>query len=285
MVAVVNEGFLDSPCPRGVLTVTGLGVTPSVVSVWRVADGKRESVRGARRVALTDSAFMTDFDAPVGRGVSYELEVISGPDGASRTQSNAVTIDDGGGWLMDPLIPSTAVRIVAMPSSKSDAYLRASSFRSMEYQAAVSAFKIMGSDKPLALFGQRQAPTNLDIMISTRSADQQGKLQALLESTASLLLRPHPSWGIDLPGVMFLANPTAQQAPVTTPMGGDLTWWNLSSDVVSAPTIKPLTGSITFGDVALLYATFQAKHDSVVAAASAAGEQPTFLFDLMNPLG
>jgi hypothetical protein len=107
----------------------------------------------------------------------------------------------------------------------------------------------------------------------------------LTKSTANFLFRPHPSWGVDLPGVMYLANANAVMQQTTTLIGGDLTWWALKSDVVSAPTIKPLTGGVTFGDVALLYSTFQAKHDSVLAAASAAGEEPTFLFDLMNPLG
>jgi hypothetical protein len=129
------------------------------------------------------------------------------------------------------------------------------------------------------------AARGLDTSLGVRSVEQNRKLLALFQSTANLLFRPHPSWGVDLPGVMFLANADAVMQPVTTPFGGDLTWWALKSDVVSAPTIPPITGGTTFGDVAMLYSTFQAKHDSVVAAASAAGEQPTFLFDMMHPLG
>jgi hypothetical protein len=164
-------------------------------------------------------------------------------------------------------------------------YLRASAFSEVALSSDISTFNIMGSSEPMAFFGQRRAAQGLDTSLGVRSVEQNKRFLALIQSTSNLLLRPHPSWGVELPGVMFLANASAVMQPVTTPFGGDLTWWSLKSDVVSAPTLKPLTGGTTFGDVGMFYTTFQGKHDAVVAAASAAGEQPTFLFDLMNPLG
>jgi hypothetical protein len=276
MVAVTVDALLDAPAPRTGLTVTGLGVGASLVSVWRTADGERNPVRGARRVMMNDASYLVDWDAPLGRPVSYEVEVISGPLGASRTYSDAVTVAADTGWLMDPLIPQSAVPVVG--GKGDDIYLRSSALSQLEYQADVSVFQIMGSDKPLALFGQRMAEHGLDTSMSTRSAEQNARLEKLLKSTAQLLVRPLPGWGTrTLPGSIFLSNATATQVPVDVSWGGELTWWDLKSDVVQAPTIRVLTATFTYGDVEILMDTYGQKQDLM------AGK--TYLDDLKNPLG
>jgi hypothetical protein len=276
MVAVVVEALVDAPCPRAGITVTGLGVGDSLVSVWRSADGVRDPVRGARRVTMTDAAYIVDWDVPLGRPVSYEVEVISGPAGSSRTYSDAVTVESSSGWLMDPLVPQSAVPVVG--GLGDDTYLRSQALSQLEYGAEVSVFQIMGSDRPLALFGQRMAERGLDTSLSTRSAEQNARLEKLLKSTAQLLFRPLPGWGTrTLPGSLFLGNATATQLPVDVSWGGDLTWWDLKSDVVQAPVIRVLTASFSYGDVAILMDTYQQKQDLM------AGK--TYLDDLKNPLG
>lgn len=285
-VAVTVEAIMDAPCDRAGITITGLGIGESVVSVWQVADGERHPVPGYRRVAMNDASYLVDFYAPLQRPVAYEVEVISGPSGASRTTSDPVVIPSTAGFIMDALVPQTAVPVVGDSDRAGDFYLRSSALSELEYRAEVSIFNVMGSDKPLALFGQRMAEMNLDTSLGIESAEENARLKKLLKSTAQLLFKPLPSWGaLDLPGAMFLANATARQLPVNVTFGGDLTWWDLRSDVVAAPTIRVLTAEFTYGDVALLFLTYQAKQDAVVAAAAAAGESPTYLFDLKRPLG
>ena len=276
-VAVALEALLSDPCPRVGVTVTGLGTgSESVVSVWRVADGERNPVRGARRATMTDSSYVVDFDAPLGRPVSYEVEVVVGPSGPSRVTSSSVTVNAVTGWLMDPLIPQTAVPVVG--DSTDETYLRSSALSQLEYQADVQVFNIMGSSKPLALFGQRMAERGLDTSMSTLSAEQNARLENLLKSSAQLLFRPLPGWGTrTLPGSMFLANATATQLPVDVSWGGNLTWWDLKSDVVAAPTIKVLTATFTYGDVEALFNTYQQKQTLM------AGKK--YLDDLKNPIG
>jgi hypothetical protein len=276
MVAVSAEALTDAPCPRVGITITSLGIGASVVSVWRSADGERSPVRGARRAEMSDAAYVVDFDAPLGRPITYEVEVISGPSGAARVTSDSVTVDSATGWLMDPLIPQTAVPVVG--DSTDETYLRSQALSELEYQADVQVFNVMGSDKPLALFGQRMAERNLDTSMSTRSAEQNARLEKLLKSTAQLLFRPLPGWGTrTLPGTLFLANATATQLPVDVSWGGNLTRWDLKSDVVGAPTIKALTATFTYGDVNMLMTTYGQKQ------ALMAGK--TYLDDLKNPLG
>jgi hypothetical protein len=276
MRAVSVEALTDAPCPRVGITITALGVAESIVSVWRIADGERNPVHGARRASMSDAAYVVDFDAPLGRPITYEVEVISGPSGVGRFTSNSVTVESEAGWLMDPLIPQTAVPVIG--GDGDEVYLRGSALAALEYKANVSVFNIMGSDKPLALFGQRMAEQGLDTSLGTASAEQNARLEKLLKSTAQLLFRPLPGWGTrTLPGSMFLANATATQLPVDVSWGGNLTRWDLKSDVVMAPTIKVLTATFTYGDVQIITDTYQQKQDAM------AGK--SYLDDLKNPLG
>ncbi|AYN55799.1 minor tail protein [Arthrobacter phage Auxilium] len=275
MVAVVAEAFLDGPCPRVGLTITALGVGDSLVSVWRTADGERNPVRGARRITIVDAGFVTDYDAPLGRPVFYEVEVISGPGGPSRTLTPTITVDATTGWLMDPLIPQSAVPVIGDHGDEGP-YLRGEALAQLEYIADVSMIKVMGSDKPMALFGQRMAASGVPLSLGADLLENNVKLKQLLLSTAQLLFRPLPEFG-DLPGTMFVSVPSVTERPVDVAEGSYLTWWDLVADTVQAPVLKVLTATFTYGDVALLFATYQQKQDG------AAGK--TYLDDLKNPLG
>jgi hypothetical protein len=277
-VAITAAALVGGPCPSAGVTVTGLGTSaPSTVSVWRNSTDGRDAVPGYRRVTMTDAFYLTDFYVPLGTPVSYEVEVITGPAGALRVTAAPVTVTSDTGWLMDALVPQTAIPVTGQRVT--DGFeLMASSLKELEYAADVSVFTIMGSDKPLALFGQRLAARGVDVKIATRSAEQNKKLADLLKSTAQLHFRPAPSWSnLQLGGAQFIANPSARQLPVTPHWGGKLTWWDLKSDVVAAPAIKVLTATFSYGDVALIYGTYQQKLDAM------SGKK--YLDDLKNPLG
>lgn len=276
MVAVLVEPSLAAPCASAGVTVTGLGVGDSVVTVWRLADGEREPVQGYRRFLMNDGAFVVDWAVPLGRPVSYEVEVLSGPGGAARVTSDPVTVAGTVGYLQDALDPQSAVEIIA--DHKDGIYLRAASLSEFERQADVSIFKVMGSKKPMALIGERMAAMGVDTSVSTRTAEDNSRLAALLENSANLLFRPLHEWGdLGLTGSMYLANPSFVRRPVNVSYGGDLTWWDMKSDVVQAPAIRVLTALFTYGDVMMLFATYQAKLDAMAGR--------TYLDDLKNPLG
>lgn len=286
MVVVIAEALASAEFAPAGVTITGLGVGDSVVTVWRSYDGVREALPGYRRVGMNDAAYVTDHAVPLNRPVTYEVEVLSGPSGASRTTSAPITVASETGFIMDALLPHSAVPVVCERKSDGDIYLRSPALSALEYNAEISIFKIMGSDKPMALFGQRMAEMGLDTSLGTRSAVENARLKNLLKSTAQLVFRPLPEWGdIGLPGVMYLANAKATQVPVNVMMGGKITWWDLQSDVVQAPSIRVLTATFTWGDVAILFNTWGDKQAALEAAAAAAGEAPTWLFDLKHPLG
>lgn len=276
-VAVSAESLVGGPAPKAGVTVTGLGVGTSIVTVWRTVDEDRAAVRGARRIVMNDAGFVTDWDAPINRPVSYEVEVLSGPGGPVRKTAAAVTIDSATGWLMDPFVPQSAVPVVGNPQTNGDIYLRGQALAELEYGADVSMFNVMGSNKPIALFGERMAERGLDLALGTRSAVESKRLKDLLRSSSGFLFRPGPDLdGLLLDALMFIAAPSVSQVPVDTAWGGELTWWNFKADTVAAPTIKVLTATFTYGDVQLLTDTYQQKQDAMGGL--------TYLDDLKNPL-
>jgi hypothetical protein len=227
---------------------------------------------------MNDAAFVTDYYVPLNRPVTYEVEVLSGPGGAGRTTTAPVTVVSDAGWLMDPLIPQSAIPVVGERRSNSDVTLRDTAFSTMEYQGSVGLFQIMGSDRPMALFGQRMAETGLDISVSTRSPEENRRLKKLLRSTTSLHLRPLPEWGeLGLEGSLFLASASVRQVPANIMIGGNLTWWEMPTDTVQGPAMKVLTATYSYGDVDILMATYQQKQDLMAGR--------TYLDDLKNPIG
>ena len=277
-VAVALEALLSDPCPRVGVTVTGLGTSSaSVVSVWRVADGERNPVRGARRTTMTDSSYVVDFDAPLGRPITYEVEVISGPSGASRVTSSSVTVSSDTGWITDPLVPQSAVQVSRRMVPGGEIVFAVSAMAKLDYVADAQVFKILGSDRPMALFGQRMAAAGIDFSLITNAAEQNARLANLLKSTAQLLVRVPASWTTAIPGSCFTVVGSVSEVPVEASIGGALSSWSLTGDTVAAPTIKVLTATFTYGDVALLTSTYQQKQDRL------AGKK--YLDDLKNPVG
>lgn len=274
MVAVTVQAFTDAPCPRVGITITSLGVgSASVVSVWRTADGERSPVRGARRASMTDSAYVIDYDAPLGRPITYEVEVISGPVGANRVTSSSVTVDSATGTIMDPLIPQSAVTITKRMLPTGEATFTVEAMKKLDYAADMQLFKILGSNKPMALFGQRMAAAGVDVSLITDAAEQNTRLRNLFTTTGQVLVRVPASWGDVLPGSWFAAVSTVSEVP----HGGALTTWEMVGDTVAAPAIRVMTALFTYGDVDILLDTYQQKQDFM------AGK--TYLDDLKNPLG
>ncbi|MCT9624280.1 hypothetical protein HWD94_03970 [Pseudarthrobacter equi] len=271
------EPLLGTPDGAGI-TITGLGVGPSVVTIWRTADNNRKTVQGERRVIMNDAGYLVDHFAPLGRDVTYELEVLSGPLGPTRALAAPIMVPSTTGWLSDALVPQNSVPLVGRRTSKGDVYLQGEALAALEYQSDISLYQVMGNSEPMALFGPRMAASGVDTSVGTRSEAENARLQDLLRSTAQLVFRPLPEWGdLGLEGTMYLANPTARRVDVNRRHGGEVTWWELKSAQVAAPAIRVLTGTFSYGDVEIMLSTYQQKQDLM------AGKK--YLDDLKNPLG
>jgi len=226
-------------------------------------------------MVAVDSDYLIDYDAPLGRPITYEVEVISGPSGADRVTSSSVTVNSDSAWIMDPLVPQSAVPITRRLTSAGEPTFAVEAMNKLDYAMDSQLFKILGSDKPMALFGQRAAATGVDLSMITGAAEQNTRLRSLFASSGVLLVRLPAAWADFIPGAWFALVATVSEQPKGAP-NDPVTAWSLSADTVAAPTLKVLTATFTYGDVAILFATYQQKQDAATG---------TYLDDLKHPLG
>ncbi|MDQ5861903.1 MAG: hypothetical protein M3536_06545 [Actinomycetota bacterium] len=276
VIALVEKPTFD-PCPRVEVTITDVTPTDNVVNVWRTADGKRQAVRGARKFAVNGSNFITDYEAPLGRSVAYDLEITSGLNlGAGATQQT-VTVNAASGCIQDPLVPSSAVPLYENASPNGEPMLQGQAISSLEYASGMNLMQVIGSPDPVALMGQRLSAANVDFSMVTAAAQQATTLRNLLKQAPLLLVRPLTSFGASLPGLCYMASAKPVEMPQFTRWDGTVTKWQLSGDLVAAPTMNVLVPIWTYGTVAALWTTYQAAQTALAAK--------TYLDVLKSPSG
>lgn len=269
------EAFTDAPVPRVGITVTGLDAAgPSVVTVWRTTSGgARRAVRGWKKRIVYGSDYYIDYEAPLGREVTYTLEVHSGATTPTRT-SDAVTLDCATGFVQDPLMPLGAV---AVSGAREDGVptMRGSAFSALEYAVGSTQAAVLGRREPVAMTGQRLAISGVSFDMLTRAAEQATALRNLLAETSLMLVRPLPEWG-PLPDLIYTV-PSVTEQPLDVAWGGSLTRWLLQGDSVAAPSMQVLVALWTYDQVAALWATY----GEAQAAASTSGA--TYLDNQRDP--
>jgi len=248
---------LFDPCPRVEITISDLTPTTNTVTIWRTADGKRQAVRGARKRDVVGSDFVTDYEVPLGRPASYEIEVTAGINAQASATPATVTVNSESGCIQDPLVPGGAVPVHGDFGPNGEAYLRDQALKALEYAADMSVVQILGSPDPVAIMGQRMAAGGVDMSMSTGAAQAAADMRVLLQTAPLVLVRPLPKWAAALPGLCYLAVSKPTELPVTEAWGGGLIRWELVGDLVAAPTMNVLVPLWTHGDVKALWATYQ----------------------------
>ena len=276
VIAVVAKPDF-APCPRVEITLTDLTPTANTVTVWRTADGRRQAVRGFRKRSIISADFIVDYEAPLGRPVSYDVEVLDGINAQAAVPQTITALNATAGCIQDPLVPGGAVPVHGDVDANGEAYLRGQALKALEYAADMSIVQILGSPDPVALMGQRMAAGGVDMSMSTRAAQAAADMRRLLQSSPLLLVRPLPEWASALPGLCYLAAGTPTELPVTEAWGGSLIRWELKGDLVAAPTMNVLVPLWTYGDVKALWGTYQ--------QAQTALSGKTYLDVLKSPAG
>lgn len=272
MAGISLIGYTDAPVPRVGITVDGLdGVGPSTVTVWRsTTGGKRRKVRGWDARIVFGSDFTLDYEAPLGRPVTYDLQVISGAV-IPADQTATVTLDVTTGYIQDPLLPLGSV---AVSGDRDSLFFKGTAFQALEYAVASSEVAVLGSDEPVALTGQRLAASGISMDMVTKAAEQGAALRAVLRSPL-VLVRPLPNWG-PLPDLIYTV-PSVVEQPIDVSWGGSNTQWTLRGNSVAPPSIQVLVALWTYDQVNALWSTY----DDAQAAASAAAA--TYLDDQRDP--
>jgi hypothetical protein len=249
----------DAPTDRVEITLTDLPPTTNQVTIWRTADGRRRAVRSYRNVAVVGSDFVTDYEPPLNRLLTYELEVLSGEGmgGPSAVSTVTVTPTEIHGWIQDPLDPDSAIKVFAVAGPAGEPTLLPSAVAQLEYAADVSMMNVMGSDEPVALLGQRMQAGNVPFHFFTDAAQQATDLRNLLKQAPILLIRPGSDWGPSLPGACYVAPPVPVESPVGIIYGNAYTEWKFASSLVRAPSMNVVIPFWTYQDWQDLWTTYQ----------------------------
>lgn len=272
MATLTAVPVTDLPCPRAAVTVQGLSAGDHVISVWRTSGGERSPVRGARTVRAADSFFIEDFEAPLGREVTYELEVISGVDAGTPPIYADTLIESECGYLQDPLNPSSAVPVWGDGTRGGQPVLSRAAFGSFGYTADSADFRVLGSSRPVSISTGRAAPSGIPLVFRTRSEAETARVRELVKQAPHLVFRPTPGWGSAIPGVATYSAATVEETPVIL---GNLTRWETTMNVVRPSSARVIVTLWPYQDVAQLFATYDQKQ-------SAAGPG-TYLDDQKNP--
>lgn len=277
MLNITCEAVTDPPCPRVTVTVMGLPVTESVISIWRsTAGGERLPVRGARGVTVVDSFLANDFEAPLAQDVTYEVEVISG-EASGASETDTVFLPSECGYIQDPLNPSTAAPVYSAKRRKGAATLRAGSFSQFTYDASVSSFNVLGSSRPVVIGGARQAPSGIPLALFTEALEANERMRALVSDTAVLIIRPLPEWMMPLPASGTYSAASVTEEPKGAPRGDALTLWDLTVDSVRPSSARVVISLFTYQDVADMFDTYAQKQEQAGGG--------TYLDDQREPSG
>lgn len=274
MVSITAVPLMTDPTDRVGVTVSGLAGSDQLITVWRRWDSEREAVSGARRISVVDSFYVEDFKAPLQRAITYELEVLSGPHAGVQGITAASFLTSTSGWIHDPLSPSMAVRVHGVKVGD-ETYFRSEAFTKISRNAKISTFDIMGASKPVSLGGIRQAASGIPLSMTTRAESENVRLRDMVNGTAHLIIRPLPEWGDYLPGTATYAAGNMDEIPVDVAMGGSMTRWETTGDIVRGSSVRVLIALWTYQQVAEIFATYNQKQ-----AAAGAG---SYLDDQKNP--
>lgn len=248
---------LFDPTPRVEVTLTDLTPTTNSVTIWRTADGKRQAVRGFRKRDVVSADAVVDFEVPLGRTVSYEVEVLSGLNAQVIAPIVNTQVNAASGSIQDPLVPGSSIPVYGEKGPDGKAYIRDQALKNLEYAIESSVIPIMGSSDPVGILGQRMAARGVDMSMSTRAAQAAADMRNLLQSVGLVLVRPLPHWGAALPGLCYMAIGSPKEQPVDEAWGGTLIRWELVGDFVAAPTMNVLVPLWSYGDVKALWGTYQ----------------------------
>ena len=259
------QPLTDAPCPRIGVTIDGLGAGTTTYNLWRTSDGVRKRVRGSRNRTTVESDYIIDYEAPLGRPVTYEVEVVSGTNVLATTYPGTATLTSGTWWIQDPLVPSSAIPLAVNHQNTGIPNLTAAAVKSLEYAADVTIIPILGSPEPVALMGGGRIAGNVDFSMFTRAAEATTTLRNLIKQTPLLLVRTNGVRNDGIPGLAYFASAHPIEQPVTVAFGGTLTEWKLQGDLVAAPSLNILVPIWTYGDVQALWSTYQQAQTALAA--------------------
>jgi hypothetical protein len=205
------------------------------------------------------------------RPVTYTLSA-----NGSAICSATIILESEDAIIQDPIQPDKFLPVKMVGREPGFLTMSSQALSNVQYESGQSLVRVMGSPYAVALGGQVAAASGVNVSVASYDAETAASFRALRAEAPILLLRTTTDM-VPLPALSYLSAEVAEQ-PVTVHMGGTLTRWSVTGDLVSAVMQAAISGFVTYDEVQQLLAGVT--YDEVQAAYSGL----TYLDVQKNPL-
>lgn len=231
------------------------------ITVWRLADGTREAVRGMENRTVAGDFVETDWEVPFGVPSTYVAEIFDADGAAVTGAQGVIQVDCDDVWFQDQVDPELSFKV-----STDAAQLLQGSVDQIVRTRQTSKQFVFGESRPFLQNFGLGGLENIRVELLTETQQQ---MQALLGMTrvSPILVRTPPVFA-SLPRVLSADVPQPSGRPLFQGRGDAFTHvWLLVMDEVqpiSKALLKPLVtwedweeafpaDDFTWEDVELLY--------------------------------
>ncbi|MEO7384323.1 MAG: hypothetical protein ABIU18_05260 [Novosphingobium sp.] len=232
--------------PRVRVTVTGVA-SSTAFTLTRLCEGESWTIPEYAPKTFTDSDVSIDWAAPLNRPVLYTLSTAAG-----ALVSATITLTSATAIIQDPIQPDKFLEVYTSGVNPGALTMAGDALKSADYSAPSTRIQVMGSRYPVAIGGQVAAASKVSTSVASDDAVTAAKFRDLRAGTPILLLRTTADM-VPLPALSYLLA-DMQEQPVNIHIGGSLTRWNVTGDLIAAVKQAAISGYVTYDQVQQLLA-------------------------------
>jgi hypothetical protein len=244
--------FDAAPRPRVEVLFSSFTAGTASVTVYRMAGGREQEMRGAINAAVAGALTRIDIEIPFGVDVSYRAEQFDAS-GVSLgfTASGVTNMNVAETWIHNPLDPQGATTVS----------FHGQAVRSIVRRTEGEVVHPKGRRVGVLVSGQRRGIEGVDLTVTTDTIEQVDKLQAMFGSYTNnlppiLCICVGSNDRIRLPRPFFAAVMAPDERDVNYAMGiGTQIVTEMIGDEVAPPAPGILIPLLTNADINAFYAT------------------------------
>src|SRR6185312_8850752 len=157
-----------------------LDAAGATITVWRVADGSREEVRGAKRATVSGDFVVTDWEVPFGVVSTYVGELFDASGASVLGASSAIQVDSDEVYISNPIDPNQVYVV----------NLEAASFGQIQRTRRTEQVFVMGMQRPFEQNWGLGGIEGLPFTLWTETVSDSDNVDLLLQSSPLLIRTP-----------------------------------------------------------------------------------------------
>lgn len=241
------------PSPGVEVYFASLDGDGETITVWRIADGVREEVRGAKRAPVSGDFVVTDWEVPFGVVSTYVADLFDSGGASVSSGQAAITVVSDDVWFSNPIDPTTGFIV----------NLEASAFSTISTPRRTEQVFVAGVRLPFEQNWGAGGIQGLPFKIWTDTDDGALALQSLLLSSP-LVVRTPPRF-VTLPRVLSASIKQPIHDPFDWRYQGHTIVWTLTVDEVQPVSKAVLRPLVTWDDWQAAYPAVSATWADVIA--------------------